>query len=559
MPHPAVSDILSIIHRVCRFNIDFLPRLPCDVYPERCMMPKLSGGEALIRSLYQEGIRSVFGIPGLGQYEAIDALYMTPEIRYISLRNEQAAGYMADGYARASGEIAATLLVPGPGVLNATAGIATAYAVSSPMLVITGTDHQREGHDDERDPPLLHSLTKWTGRAASVEEIPELVHTAMRHLRSGRRRPVAVEVPQAVLAARAEVTLCDPAQEERPGAAPEPFQQALALMRRAKRPLIWAGGGVHVAGAASLVTALAEAWQSPVVTSRSGKGAISDRHPLSLGYAELRHPPLRRWLEERDLILVVGTSTNFSQIRCNTIQIDIDPAQIRQDEQNLGLVGDAGTVLADLLAHAGSFAAPDGAPVAEVTALNRARFDPAQQLQPQWDLMMAIRTAIPDDAILVADMTQLGYYSRNYYPVYAPRSYLGCSRLWTLGASFPIGLGAKLAQPARAVVSVIGDGGFLYNSQELATAVKYQIPIIIVLFNDNAYGNVLRAQQEEFDGHVLGTQLHNPDFVQLAQSYGVQAARAHGAAELAQALRVAVAAGEPTLIEVPVGPMQRVY
>ena len=526
-------------------------------------MPKLSGGEALIRSLQQEGIRTVFGIPGLGQYEAIDALYNTPSIRYISVRNEQAASYMADGYARASGEIAAALVVPGPGVLNASAGMATAFASSSPILVITGTDHQREGHDDEREPPLLHALTKWAGRASSVEEVPELVHTAMRQLRSGRPRPVVLEVPHAVLAARAEVELCEPAPMDRPGADPAALEAALALMGKAQRPLIWAGGGIHTSGANDLVTALAEAWQAPVVTSRSGKGAISDRHPLSLGSAELRYVPLRRWIEERDVILALGTSYDFSKFKSTVIHVDIDPAQVRQGERRLALVGELGTVLAELLADIGAFRDQRQTPyadvAAEVAALNQARFAPEQQLQPQAAYMSAIRSALPDDAILTTDMTQLGYYSRSYYPVYAPRSYFICSRLWTLGAAFPMALGAKIAQPQRTVATVIGDGGFLYNSQELATAMKYKIPVTIVLFNDNAYGNVLRAQQEEYDGHVIGTELYNPDFLQLAQSYGVQAWRAHDAAELEEALRQATASDAPTLIEVPVGPMQRVY
>jgi acetolactate synthase I/II/III large subunit len=526
-------------------------------------MPKLHGGEALIRSLQHEGIRTVFGIPGLGQYEAIDALYNAPEIRYIAVRNEQAATYMTDGYARASGEIAAALVVPGPGLLNAGAGMATAYAASSPILVITGTDHQREGHDDEREVPLLHELTKWAGRAASVEEVPELVHSAMRQLRSGRPRPALLEVPHAVLAARGEVTFCEPAPVERPGAGPTALEKALTLMSQAQRPLIWAGGGVHSAGANAQLTALAEAWQAPVVTGKSGKGAISDRHPLSLGLGEMRYAPLRRWIEERDLILAVGSSYNFSQFNYPVIQIDIDPGQIRQaknpEAKRLGLVGDARSVLDQLLAQADRFSAQRSSPAAEVAALNQARFDPAQQLQPQGDMMRAIRSALPDDAILATDMTQLGYFSRNYYSVYAPRSYFICTRLWTLGAALPMSLGAKLAQPDRKVVTVIGDGGFLYNAQELATAMKYQIPVVVVLFNDNAYGNVLRAQQEEYDGHVLGTQLYNPDFVQLAQSYGVPAWRTPSAGELERALRQALMLEGPALIEVPVGPMQRVY
>lgn len=558
-------------------------------------MPKLNGGEALIQSLYRQGIRTVFGIPGLGQYEAVDALYSTPAIRYISVRNEQAASYMADGYARASGEIAAALVVPGPGVLNATAGMATAFAASSPMLVITGTDHQREGWDDDRDPPLLHALTKWTGRAGSVEEIPTLVHTALQELRQGRPRPVALEIPQEILAARAAVQWTDPVSPVKPGADPALLARAIEWMRTATRPLIWAGGGVHIAGVASPdpntnqspLEALAEAWGAPVMASRSGKGALSDRHPLSLGYGELRYPPLRRRFEESDVILAIGASMDFSAHPGKVIHVNIDPAHAPGDAADrLGLVGDAKTVLTQLLTQAERFDPQLTGPQKDrnalheqIAALNAARFADAEQLQPQADIMRAIRNALPHDAILTTDMTQMGYYSRNYYPVYAARAYFTCTRLWTLGAAFPMALGAAVAQskmeqtgayqtdsaqadvPAvkRPVVALMGDGGFLYNAQELATAVKYDLPVVVVLFNDHAYGNVLRAQQEEFDGHVLGTRLCNPDFIQLAQSYGIWNRRVDSASALEDALCQAINLRKPALIEMPVGPMQRKY
>ena len=526
-------------------------------------MPTYYGAEALIRSLHHEGIRTVFGIPGLGQYEAIDALYHAPEIAYYSLRNEQAATYMADGYARASGEIAATLVLPGPGLFNASAGMATAYAASSPILVVTGIDHQREGPDEQRHPILLHELTKWTGRATTVEQVPEVVHQAMVELRRGRQRPVIVEVPHSVLAGRGEVSFGPPAEFDRPGADQGAIEQAIALMRQAQRPLIWAGSGVHNAGANARLTALAEAWHAPVVTRHGGKGAISDRHPLSMGLAEVRYAPLRRWIEERDLILAVGSSYNFTPLNIPVVQIDVDPSQMAKDPRRHALVGDANTVLGQLLEDADQLqegrAASLDAIHDEIAAMHHERFAPHNQLQPQMGFMDAIRAALPDDAILVTDQTQLSYYSRNYYPVYAARSYIHTTRLWTLGAAFPMGLGAKVAQPHRKVVVVIGDGGFLYNSQELSTAMKYQIPVTVVLFNDHAYGNVLRAQQEEFDGHILGTQLHNPDFVQYVQSFGAQALRAHSADELEQTLRRELDNAGPTVIEVPVGPMQRLF
>jgi acetolactate synthase-1/2/3 large subunit len=300
-----------------------------------------------------------------------------------------------------------------------------------------------------------------------------------------------------------------------------------------------------------------------VVTRGSGKGAISDRHPLAAGLAELRFPPMRRWIEERDLILAVGSSYDFTPLNIPVVQIDIDAAQMAKDPHRVALVGDAATVLDQLLARAerlkGGRDQSQQEIEAEVAALKQARFDPSNQLQPQMGYMNAIRAALPDDAILITDQTQLGYYSRNFYPVYAPRSYFITTRLWTLGAAFPMSLGAKVAQPHRKVVTVIGDGGFLYNAQELSTAMKYQIPVVVVLFNDNAYGNVWRAQQEEFDGHILGTELHNPDFVQFVQSFGVPAYRVDGAAALEEALRGALDHEGPVVIEVPVGPMKRLY
>lgn len=563
-------------------------------------MPVLNGGEALIQSLYRAGIRAVFGIPGLGQYEAVDALYNAPEIRYVTVRNEQAASYMADGYARATGEIAAALVVPGPGVLNASAGMATAFAASSPILVITGTDHQREGWDDARNPPLLHALTKWTARAQAVEEIPQLVQTAMHELRSGRPRPVALEIPQEVLAARGSVDLnaATVALPAPPAADPHALQQAIQWMAAAQQPLIWAGGGVHIADAHAQLQTLAESWCAPVMTGRSGKGALSDRHPLALGFGELRYAPLRRRLDESDVVLVVGASQDFSRHPGKVIYVNIDPRhlgpQVAQPQkggdlpgEHLGIAHDARAVLDALLAHTADFARPDASTRQEVektvATLNQARFAPDQQLQPQADTMAAVRAALPDNAILATDMTQLGYYSRNYYPVYAPRSYFTCTRLWTLGAAWPMALGAAVGEQqlagsahsgtrsaeriseraARPVVAILGDGGFLYNSQELATAVQYNIPAVVIVFNDHAYGNVLRAQQEEFDGHVIGTRLHNPDFIQLAESYGVWNRRVDDAAALQRALEDALdatmAESKPALIEMPVGPMQRIF
>ena len=525
-------------------------------------MPKLNGGQALIQALAGEGLRTIFGLPGAGQYEAVDALYTEPGIRYISVRHEQATTYMADGYARASGEIAGALVVQGPGLFNAMAGIATAYATSSPMLVVTGNHHHRKQGLELDHAAWLGPLTKWTARAERPAEIPSLVQEAFRQLRSGRPRPVALEISPAVFSATEDVTLLEPASPESIAVDDATIRQAADRLLAAQKPAIWAGGGVMRSKAADAVTQLAEYLQIPVVTTRQGKGTMPEDHPLCLRMAELRYTPLHSWLEQRDLMLAVGTSQNFAAASQQIIQIDIDETELVAGESGLAIHGDAKDVLTALLraASANTAAQPvDTVVQAEIAAINAARFDPAKQLQPQWDLMQAIRHALPNDGILVQDMNQMGYYSRNYFAASAPNTYFTGSSHGTLGCAYPIVLGAKVAQPDRAAVALIGDGGLLYNLQELATAAQYGINAVAIVFNDNAYGNVLRAQMEEFDGHVIGTQLHNPDFPTLAHSFGVRGVRAEDADSLEKELGAALSIEKPTLIEVPLGMLEREF
>ncbi|MEM7129226.1 MAG: thiamine pyrophosphate-dependent enzyme [Chloroflexota bacterium] len=542
-------------------------------------MSIMNGGQALIQSLVQGDITTVFGLPGAGQYEGIDALYTEPRIRYISVRHEQATTYMADGYARVSGDIAAALVVPGPGLFNALSGVATAYATSTPLLLITGVSHHRQKGVAYDDSPWLQGLTKWVGRANQPGDIPHLVQEAIRQLRTGRPRPVALEISSAVFAAVEDVQLLRPKvspvqtdklrEGESGTVEPEGIEEAAQRLIEAKRPVIWAGGGIMRADAAAATQQLAEALQIPVVTTRQGKGTLPETHPLCLGMAETRYVPLGTWLEERDLILAIGTSRDFTQATQQIIKIDVDEVELGQADHILNIHANACwgvEALIEFIERTGSVKTDgltnphkDDAVYAEVQALKAARFNPVNQLQPQWDFMNAIRNALPKDGILVQGMNQMGYYSRNYFAASAPSTYLTSSSHGTLGCAFPLALGAKVAKPDQAVVALSGDGGFLYCAQELATAVQYGINVVVIVFNDNAYGNVLRAQMEEFDGHVLGTQLHNPDFVQLAQTYGARGTLATDANELHRILSESIDADGPTVIEVPVGMMKREY
>ncbi len=522
-------------------------------------MEKITGGQALAQALRREGIKVVFGIPGAGQYEAVDGFYRETSIRYIATRHEQAASYMADGYARAAGEIAAVVVVPGPGLFNAASGMATARAASAPMLVVSGGPHH-PGRESE-SMAWMRPLCKWVGKAERPSEIPALVRQALQRARTGRPQPVAVEIAPQVFAAHEPVQEVEPEVDRQPAADSLQIAAAAQRLTAARRPVIWAGAGVHRAAAWTALRDLAEYLQAPVLSGRQGKGALSDRHPLSLGLAELRYEPLAAWYADCDLTLAVGVSRDFADWDHPVIRIDIEePASV---SGVTSVCGDAGLSLAALcreLATLGPSRTDRAERVqAQVRELNRKRFAPAQQLQPQWDLLQAVRRALPDDGILVQGMNQLGYYSRNYFPVYAPRGYLTSSSQITLGCAYPLALGAKVAAPERAVVALCGDGGFLYNAQELATAVQYRIPVVAVVFNDCAYGNVLRAQQQQYGGRVLGTRLHNPDFVALARSFGVRGVRAEGAEALETALRQGLDTAEPMLIEVPMGPLEREF
>ena len=511
----------------------------------------MTGGQALAASLAAEGIEVVFGVPGAGQYEAVDGIYEQPSIRYIATRHEQATSYMADGYARACGKPAAILVVPGPGMYNAMSGITGAYSQGSPMMVVSGEGHADRAVDDEL--AFVRGITKWAGKVEAAADVPSAVHEAFRAMRCGRTGPAYLEVPHRVLASVTDTDPREPAPI--PAGAPDPkiIRAGADALSAAKRPAVLVSGRV-TPDASEALENLAELLQAPVLTTAEAKGSLSDRHPLSLGFLNPKYPPLGRWISERDAFLVVGPGQ--APAGKTAVRVDVEPS--RDQAGGVEIVGDVETSLNSL--HSLFEKAPPAEDLdrAELDAIRAGRFGPDEQIEPQASFTRAIRSALPDDGVLVQGMTQLGYYSRNYYPVHGPGTYLVAAH-GTLGHALPVALGAKIARPDSPVVAVSGDGGFLYNSQELATAVQYGIKVVVIVFNDNAYGNVLRAQIEEFDGHVVGTRLHNPDFVSLAQSYGARGFLARDAGELERALRDSIESDAVSVIEVPVGPMERRY
>lgn len=528
-------------------------------------MAKMTGGEALVAQLVREGGRVVFGVPGVQLYGVMAALRDEPAVRFITTRHEQSTTYMADGYARASGEFGTALVVPGPGLLNASAGLSTAYSASSPVFLISG---QVPKASLGRNVGVLHEVhdqldciapvTKWRRRVLEVADVPAAVHEAVHQLRNGRPRPVEIEMPPDTMESEGEVTLLDPARAERPTPPRADLERAAEMLLAAKRPLLYVGGGVHPSGAHDAVAAVADYLQAGVVQTAEGKGAISDASDLSLGAALSPDSPLRSYVNQADVVLVVGSRVAVAGFGRDQqlIQIDIDPDEIgRNHAKTFGLPGDAGATLDALVERLRASEPPKPSRKTERETLRAAIAESITQ-EPQTSIMKSLRAGTPEEAIFVGDMTQIGYYARPAWPVYRPRTFVTSSYSGNLGYAYPVALGAKVACPDKPVIAICGDGGFFYNVQELSTAARYGINVVAVVFNDNAYGNVARDLDEAWGG-TYGADLSNPDLMKLADAFGVAGLRAKEPTDVGRLVREGIGLDRPVLIEVPVGRMPR--
>ncbi len=528
-------------------------------------MHRMTGGEALVQSLYREGVRVVFGLPGVQLYGVMAALRDEPRIRFITTRHEQATSYMADGYARAGGGIGTALVVPGPGLLNAAAGLSTAYSASSPVLMLAGQiPREQIGknvgllHEVNDQQDCIVPVTKWRRRVLQVADVPAAVREAFTQLRTGRPRPVELEMPPDTMEEEGDVELLPSTEASRAAAPAGEVARAAELLLAARSPIIYAGGGANLSGAHEALRAVAEYLQAGVASSPEGKGSVSDLSDLSLGAAFWRDSPLRAAIHAADVVLAVGSRLALVSFAPGQqiIQIDVDPEEIgRNHKQTVGLVGDARLTLEALLEKLSAAGPERPSRKAEREAL-RGEIASLMTQEPQAGILRSLRAGCPDETILVAGMTQIGYYSRPFWPTYHPRTYLSSSYSGNLGYEYPVALGAKVARPDRPVVAVVGDGGFLFNAQELATAVQHKINVVAVVFNDNAFGNVARDLDEDWGGS-FGAALHNPDFMKLAEAYGVHGIRAKSSGDVGKLVSESVGMDRPVLIEVPVGRMPR--
>lgn len=529
--------------------------------------PATTGGRVLADALVSHGTSDLFLIPGVQLDWAVEGLRQRADALTLYVpRHEQATTYMADGYYRASGRAGVAMVVPGPGVLNASAGLATAYAANSKVVFIAGQIHSRSigrgygnMHEIRGQSELIGNLTKWHRCVTDVESIADTIDDAFNALHAGRPRPVGMEIAFEQLQAISKRTGASTGM--RRAALNTPDAQIVDRIcdgiDNALRPVLYVGSGAASPEASTALRRLAERTSMPVIMSDNGRGALDDRHVLAMNTLAGR-----ALLDVADFVVVIGS--RFMDLTMPTpcwgrpgpkyAFINIDAADLESPRRvAIGLESDARLALDAIGAQVRRRVAFTEV---EALAVKRWAADQVTQVEPQSSYVRAIRSALPEDGIFVNELTQVGYLARLAFPVYGPRSYITPGYQATLGYGFPTALGAAVGAGRRRVVSITGDGGFGWNLQELATARHYGLPVTLVVFNDGHFGNVRLMQKRTFGAKcTTAVELENPDFQALAAAFGVPTCRVSDPRALEGALRDAFTVDGPMLIEVPLGEM----
>jgi acetolactate synthase I/II/III large subunit len=524
----------------------------------------MTAADAVVATLVAHGLESIYALPGLQNDLLFDAFFrFSDRLRTIHTRHEAAAAYMALGAALATGKAQAYAVVPGPGFLNSAAALLTAFSLNAPVLALIGQIPDADigrglGHLHEiRDQAgIIKRLVDHAVRIRKPQDASRATALALRAMRTGRPGPAALESAIDVWGETARIAVQGPLPIAAPKIDAAAIRRAANRLGAAKHPMIVCGGGAQ--DAAEEVTALSAMLQAPVLGYRRGRGVLDSRDPLSVTL------PLGRDLwGEADVVLAVGTRllTQFRQWGIDRelaiIRVDADAEEHdRLHKPAVALTGDAKPILQHLAAELPAHnikRASRGEEMRERQARWRKRLE---KLSPQIAFLEAIRAELPEDGIFVDEVTQVGFAARLLFPVYRPRTFLSPGYQDNLGWGFATALGAQHARPDVPVVAITGDGGFMYTASELATAMLHRIPLTTIVFNDSAYGNVRRIQQERYGNRLIASELANPDFVSFAKSFGARAMRASTPEDLRRALRGALAdRSGPSVIEVPVDAM----
>ena len=527
-------------------------------------MREMTGGEAVYETLRALGVDTVFGIVSVHNIPIYDAIHRGGGITAVAVRHEQGAVHAADGYARVTGRLGVAITSTGPGVTNGVTGLFDAGFASSRVMMIAGqidSAYYGKGkgflHEAENQLPLLRTVTGRTESVRRPEEIGEAVFRVAQDINTGRPRPGAVEIPIDFQYAKAEIDI--PHVEAWPRKAPDrdAVSRAVEAIRNAKKVVIWAGGGVLTAGAEGELSQLAEALQAPVFTTGNGRGSLPEDHPLCMGPLTAQ-PGVGETLADADVVVAVGTRFQAGQTRNWTlplggklIHLDADPGVIgRNYRADVAVVGDARLGLAGLLKGVES-ARSDGAFLARAQELRDAtRKQIRSEIGPDYESIMdSMRELLPRDGIVVRDATVPAYlWGNRLMPILSPRTSLNPTSA-AIGPALPLAIGAAIGSGKKTAV-IQGDGGFMLNIGELATAVQYNVPVVTCVFNDGGYGVLRSIEGRTFEGRQFGVELATPDFAMVAQGMGMRAEHVDSAASFREAFGRGLAHDGPYLLDI---------
>ena len=546
------------------------------------MSPRINAGEAVIEMLRQEGVSHIFGIVGSSFLDILDPLYDDASMQFVGVRHEQGAALMADGFSRISGAPSVCLATNGPGVLNLTYGIGSAYVAHSPVVVIAPSasrDHQYRDSTQEFDQvALFKPITKASFPINKVERLPDALRQAFRVATSGKMGPVLVDIPRDLLpGAEIDVELAPPqtyrSGQTRSRGDRDLIDRASRTLLSAERPVIVAGGGIQWSNAGEEVARLADLLGAAVVTSYGRADAIPSDHPLFLGHlGRLGAEEGIEAIRQADVILAAGTrlgqSSTFYDNRfvpadARIVQIEIDPQELgRNYPVEVGIEGDARAVLQEILDQVREREPRRNSQwVSEIhdwaarrqNRLDAEARDSSLPIKPQ-RVYGELRRVMPRDAIVALDAGLAPNFGQDRLNFYQPRSLMTSLDLGGLGFSFPASLGAKFAAPDRPVVNFNGDGGFLFNAQEFATAVRYNLRVVTVIMNNSCWGSEKAYQRYAFDERYVGADTNNPRYDRYAELFGGHGFYVERPEDIGDAFQAALNADGPSIIEIPTDP-----
>ncbi|MCU0640873.1 MAG: biosynthetic-type acetolactate synthase large subunit [Candidatus Margulisbacteria bacterium] len=542
---------------------------------------QLTGAQALLESLHREGVEIIFGYPGGVVLPLYDAMFADKRVKHILVRHEQGAAHAADGYARATGKVGVCLATSGPGATNLTTGIANAYMDSIPMIAITGQVATsllgRDSFQEADVTGITMPIAKHSYLIKKVEDLPRIMKEAFHIARSGRPGPVVVDIPKDIFVNKLEYKYPDqvdiPSYKPRTEGHPKQIALAIKAIQAAKKPIIYAGGGVISADASSELKELAEKCNLPVTTTLMGIGAFPETHELSLGMLGMHGTAYANYaVTECDLLIGIGArfddrvTGHIAKFAPNAkiIHLDIDPAEIGKNVRvDIPIVGDVKKVLQALLAKIGPKEkhAPWVDQITEWKKKYPLAYKQAETIKPQYVIEQAHELAKERDTIIVTEVGQNQMWAAMFYQFTKPRSWISSGGLGTMGFGLPAANGAQFGRPDALVIDFAGDGSIQMNIQELTTAVNNRLPIKIFVLNNCFLGMVRQWQELIYDRHYSHTNLcNNPDLVKIAEAYGAVGMRVSKPAEVRSAIEKAFAINDrPVLVDFVVAKEENVF